>query len=633
MPSGERPGRTGPLLWAGYLEPMSARSGTLGPPVTPVTRRLPVGAEPLRDGVHFRVWAPDRARVEVVIEGRGTALLTPESGGYHSGLVPDTGAGAKYRFRLDGGEAYPDPASRFQPDGPHGPSEVIDASAYRWSDRRWRGIHRQGQVIYELHIGAFTPEGTWAAAARELPDLADLGVTLIELMPIADFPGRFGWGYDGVDLFAPTRLYGRPDDFKAFVDRAHSLGLGVLLDVVYNHLGPDGNYLGQYARAYVTDRHSTPWGPAPNYDGPDAAPVRELVLTNASYWIDEFHLDGLRLDATHTIHDDSGDHILDAIGRTVREHAGRRGTLVLAEDEPLRVQLALPKTAGGLGLDGIWNDDFHHAARVAATGRREGYYRAYRGTTDELVQAVHGPFTAPDVLEPAQLVNFLQNHDQIAHSARGLRLDALTSPGRWRALTGLLLLSPGTPLLFMGQEFAASSPFQFFADHEPELAELVRQGRAEHLAQFESVSDPAMQELLPDPGSPETFARSRLDPAERVGHPEAVTLHRELLALRRDPAFAAQRAPLGRALGEAALVLRFRQDDGLDRLFLLNLGRDLELDAETEPLLAPPAGYEWELIWSSEEPRYGGGGTPAAGREGKLIPAESALVLAPDRRS
>jgi maltooligosyltrehalose trehalohydrolase len=604
-------------------------------PVSPVIRRLPVGAEPGTAGVHFRVWAPDWGRVDVVVEGRRDPHpLKPEPGGFHSALVPGVGPGALYRFRLDGGDAFPDPVSRFQPGGPHGPSEVIDPGVFPWTDAGWPGVRRDGQVLYEIHVGAFTPEGTWAAAMRQLPALAELGITLIEVMPVADFPGRFGWGYDGVDLFAPTRLYGRPDDFRAFVDRAHALGLGVLLDAVYNHLGPDGNYLGQYARAYVTERHTTPWGPAPNYDGPDSSPVRELVLANAGYWIDEFHLDGLRLDASHTIHDDSPEHILEAIGRTVRAHGGRRGTVVYAEDEPQRVALALPPEAGGLGLDGIWNDDFHHAARVAATGRREGYYRRYLGSADELVSVTRGTLGAPNTLECARLVTFLQNHDQIAHSARGLRLDALTSPGRWRALTAFLLLSPGTPLLFMGQEFAASSPFLFFADHEPRLADLVRQGRAEHLAQFESVADPAVQALLPDPASPRTFERSRLDPGERARRPDAVALHRDLLALRRtDAAFAAQRAPEGRSLGGAALVLRFARDDGLDRLLLLNLGADLVLEHGGDGLLAPPSGTLWDLRWSSDDPRYGGSGTPAAAREGRLIPSESALVLAATRRS
>jgi len=584
--------------------------------------------------VHFRVWAPDRSRVEAVIEGASRpALLRAEPGGYFAGLAPGVRPGARYRYRLDGGETFPDPASRFQPDGPHGPSEVIDPASFNWTDRAWTGVRIRGQVMYELHVGAFTPEGTWAAAARELPALADLGITTVEIMPVADFPGRFGWGYDGVNLFAPTRLYGRPDGFRELVNRAHELGLGVLLDVVYNHLGPDGNYLGQFARGYTTERHTTPWGPAPNFDGPDAGPVRELVLANAGYWIEEFHVDGLRLDATHTIQDDSVDHILAAVGRTVRERARGRGTLVIAEDEPERVALALPPVHGGMGLDGIWHDDFHHAAVVAAVGKREGYYRPFLGSAEELVAVTQGTLRSASVLEPPQLVTFLQNHDQIAHSARGLRLHALTSPGRWRALTGFLLLSPGTPLLFMGQEFAASSPFLFFADHEPVLAALVRRGRADFLAQFESIADPAMRALLADPGSPDTFARCRLEPSERARHGEAVTLHRDLLRLRReDAAFSRQQTPTGRPLSALALALRFAGEDGLDRLVFVNLGHDVALGDEPDPLLTPPAGAAWSLLWSSEDPHYGGGGTPAAARESRLIPAESALVLAAERR-
>jgi maltooligosyltrehalose trehalohydrolase len=602
----------------------------------PIVRRLPVGAEPQsRGGVHFRVWAPDRKRVEAVIEGAPQPVqLRAEPGGYFAGLAPNARPGARYRYRLDGADAFPDPASRFQPEGPHGPSEVIDPASFHWTDSRWTGLRIVGQVFYELHVGAFTTEGSWSAAARELPALAELGITAVEVMPVADFPGRFGWGYDGVNLFAPTRLYGRPDDFRAFVNRAHELGLGVLLDAVYNHLGPDGNYLGQFARAYTTERHSTPWGPAPNYDGPDAGPVRELVLANAGYWIEEFHIDGLRLDATQTIHDDSSDHILAAIGRAVRERARARATLVIAEDEPERVELVLPAARGGMGLDGIWHDDFHHTAMVAAVGKREGYYRAFTGSAEELVAVTRGTLQAAGALEPPRLITFLQNHDQIAHSARGLRLHALTSPGRWRALTAFLLLSPDTPLLFMGQEFAASSPFLFFADHEPKLAALVRRGRADYLAQFESIADPAMRALLADPGAADTFERCRLVSAERQAHADALALHRDLLQLRReDAAFSRQVVPEGIALGPHALALRFSRDDGLDRLLLMNLGHQLPLGDGRDALLTPPLGSVWSLLWSSEDPRYGGGGTSAAARETRVMPAESALVLAAEHRS
>jgi maltooligosyltrehalose trehalohydrolase len=603
-------------------------------PPAPIVRRLPVGAEPQsRGGVHFRVWAPDRGLVEAVIEGAQPLQLRAERGGYFAGLASDARPGARYRYRLDGADAFPDPASRFQPEGPHGPSEVIDPASFRWTDSRWAGLPIAGQVFYELHVGTFTPEGSWSAAVRELPALAQLGITAVEIMPVADFPGRFGWGYDGVNLFAPTRLYGRPDDFRAFVNRAHELGLGVLLDVVYNHLGPDGNYLGQFARAYTTERHATPWGPAPNYDGPDAAPVREMVLANAGYWIEEFHIDGVRLDATQTICDDSSDHILAAIGRTVRERARGRATLVIAEDEPERVELVLPASRGGMGLDGIWHDDFHHVAMVAAVGKREGYYRAFTGSAEDLVAVTRGTLDAAGAVDPPRLITFLQNHDQIAHSARGLRLHALTSPGRWRALTAFLLLGPGTPLLFMGQEFAASSPFLFFADHEPELAAIVRRGRADYLAQFDSIADPAMRALLADPGAPDTFERCRLSPAERAAHGDAVALHRDLLQLRReDPAFSRQHAPNGCALGPLALALRFARDDGMDRLVLVNLGHQLPLGDERDPLLTPPLGAVWSLRWSSEDPRYGGGGTGPAARETRFMPAESVLVLAAERR-
>jgi maltooligosyltrehalose trehalohydrolase len=610
-------------------------------------RRLPVGAEVVPGGGHFRVWAPRRERVDVVLEGAGDPVpLAREETGYFSGLVPRAAAGSRYRYRLDGGGAFPDPASRCQPEGPHGPSQVIDPGTFRWSDGRWPGVSLEGQVIYELHVGTFTPEGTWQAAARELPALAALGITLVEVMPVADFPGRFGWGYDGVALFAPTRLYGSPDDVRHFVDRAHALGVGVLLDVVYNHLGPDGNYLRQFSDAYFSDRHTTDWGDALNFDGPGSEPVREFYLANAGYWIEEFHLDGLRLDATHAIHDTSDDHILTAIGRRVRERARGRGTLVIAEDEPARAGLVRRPGEGGQGLDAVWSDDFHHSARVAATGRREGYYRAYRGTPQELISAIkwgplfqgtrRTPREAPRGLPafgvpPARFVHFLQNHDQIAHSGHGLRLHALTSAGRWRALTALLLLGPETPLLFMGQEFAASSPFLFFADHEPGLARLVREGRARLLSQFASLADPAAQAGLADPGAPATFVRCKLDPSERERHAAAASLHRDLLALRRsDPVFRAQRerGMDGAVLAEAALALRFFGEGGRDRLLLLNLGRDLPLAGWAEPLLAASGGSRWALLWSSEDPRYGGGGTPEPARDGGLVPGESAIVLA-----
>ncbi|MBV9152759.1 MAG: malto-oligosyltrehalose trehalohydrolase, partial [Alphaproteobacteria bacterium] len=398
----------------------------------PHRRRLPIGAEPLTDGaVHFRVWAPRCRAIAVEIDGLPPASLSSEPGGYFSGQVRGARAGMRYRLRADGSDAWPDPASRFQPEGPHGSSEIIDPRTFRWSDTGWQGRTREELVIYEMHVGTFTPEGSWQAAQRELPALAELGITCLEVMPVADFPGKFGWGYDGVDLFAPTRLYGRPDDFRAFVDRAHALGLAVILDVVYNHLGPDGNYLKQFSEAYFTDRYQNEWGEAVNFDGPDSGPVREFVLANVRHWIEEYHLDGLRLDATQQTFDSSDDHILAAIVREVRQAGNGRSTVVIGENEPQQARLVRSPERGGYGLDALWNDDFHHSAMVALTGRREAYYSDYRGRPNEFVAAAKYGFLyqgqryiwqkkprgTPALDLPAEaFVVFLQNHDQIANS-------------------------------------------------------------------------------------------------------------------------------------------------------------------------------------------------------------------------
>jgi maltooligosyltrehalose trehalohydrolase len=622
-------------------------------------RRLPVGAEIMpAGGVHFRVWAPRRRSVELVLETAGeessedqshSVKLEPEADGYFSGHVSEATAGMLYRYRLDGAaDLYPDPATRFQPQGPHGPSQIIDASRFHWTDAGWQGTPLRGQVIYEMHIGTFTREGTWEAASRELAELAAAGITVLEVMPVADFPGRFGWGYDGVNLFAPTRLYGEPDDFRRFVDRAHAAGLGVILDVVYNHIGPDGNYLLQFATDYFTDRYKNEWGEAVNFDGPHSVPVREFFLANAEYWIDEFHLDGLRLDATQQIFDESREHILAALSRRVRQAARDRATLIVAENEAQHVQLVRPLDQGGYGLDGLWNDDFHHSAMVALTGHNEAYYTDYLGNPQELLSAVKWGYlyqgqryswqkqrrgTAALDQSPARFVTFIQNHDQVANSGRGLRCHLLTSPGRYRAMTALFLLAPGTPMLFQGQEFAASSPFLFFADHNPDLARLVRRGRAKFLSQFRSLALPEMQACLPDPSNAATFESCKLDFSERHSHRESYALHRDLLHLRReDPVFRAQRqrGVDGAVLGAQAFVLRYFAEDGHDRLLLVNLGRDLHLDPAPEPLLAPPEGKTWDIQWSSEDVRYGGSGTaPLDTEEGWRIPGEATVALWP----
>jgi maltooligosyltrehalose trehalohydrolase len=623
----------------------------------PLRRRLPVGAEIMEgSGVHFRVWAPNARRVEVVLDMKPDApvALTAEADGYFSAVVADVGAGTRYSFRLDrDGTVLPDPASRFQPDGPHGVSEVVDSSEFRWTDDQWRGVAPAGQVIYELHLGTFTREGTWQAAMRELPELAATGITVLELMPIAEFPGRFGWGYDGVDLFAPTRLYGMPDDARRFIDRAHALGLAVILDVVYNHIGPDGNYLRRFSADYFTDRYANEWGEAINFDGDRAGPVREFFIANAGYWIDEFHFDGLRLDATQQIFDASPEHILTAVARRVREAARGRRTFIVAENEPQHTRLVRAPEEGGYGLDALWNDDFHHAARVAVTGRSEAYYSDYAGTPQELISAVKRGYlyqgqryawqrqrrgTPAFDVDPARFVVFVENHDQIANSARGERLHALTSPGRYRAITALMLLAPGTPMLFQGQEFAASSPFLYFADHTPELARLVQEGRSDFLRQFPSIATPEMRACLAPPGDRSTFERCRLDFGERERHAEAYALHRDLLALRReDAAFRAQRrgGVDGAVLAEDAFVLRFFADDAADdRLLVVNLGRDVPMATVAEPLLAPPEQHRWEVRWASEHPRYGGCGIPAlAGDESWRLAGHTAVVLRPTPRA
>lgn len=619
-------------------------------------RRFPVGAEVTGAGVHFRVWAPVRKKIEVVLDGGGSVRLEAEASGYFSGLAPNARVGSCYKFKLDGGETCPDPASRFQPEGPHGWSEVIDATAFGWTDKNWRGVALPHQVIYEMHIGTFTKPGTWSSAQAELPHLAETGVTVLEVMPVAEFPGRFGWGYDGVQWFAPTRIYGSPDDFRRFVDRAHSLGLAVILDVVYNHLGPDGNYLGKFAPQYFCEK-TTDWGAAINFDGDDSGPVREFVIANACYWIDEFHLDGLRLDATQDIHDSSEDHILRAMARETRKHAAPREVIFIAENEPQQVKLVKPVEQGGYGLDGLWNDDFHHTAMVALTGRNEAYYTDYLGTPQELVSCMKYGYLyqgqrykwqkkrrgTPGLdMNPPAMVTFIQNHDQIANSAYGKRCHLLTSPGQLRAITALMLLAPGTPMLFQGQEFGASSPFLFFADHSAELNKQILEGRAEFLSQFRSLATPEMQERFTNPGDSATFERCKLDQSERETHREIYDLHRDLLKLRRDePAFRAQkrRGLDGAVLSSEAFLLRFFGEDGDDRLLMVNLGIDLHLDPAPEPLLAPPADCEWTILWSSENPKYGGIGTPALdsplldSNDNWQLPGHAAVVLQPNLKN
>jgi maltooligosyltrehalose trehalohydrolase len=611
------------------------------------TRRLPVGAEVQDRGVDFRVWAPKRRAVDVVIDGKATALER-ESGGYFRGQVSDARAGSLYRFRVDGDGAFPDPASRFQPEGPHGPSQVVDPARFEWTDGEWPGLSLPKQVIYEMHVGTFTREGTWRAAAAHLEKLQGV-CTVIEMMPVAEFDGEFGWGYDGVCFFAPTRIYGTPDDLRAFVARAHELGFGVIHDVVYNHLGPSGNYLPQYSDDYFSNKHHTDWGAALNYDAPGNEGLRELVVANAGYWIDEFHFDGLRLDATQCIMDDSPVHILREIGERVRSAAGPRKTFVVAENEPQNTRLAGSIESGGYGLDGLWNDDQHHSAYVALTGQAGAYFSDHRGEPQEFVSAVKYGYLfqgqwyswqkkrrgrSSRGLAPAAFVTFLENHDQVANTGFGKRLHARTHPGRYRALTALMMLGPGTPMLFQGQEFASSSPFLFFAHHTGDLAAAVRKGRAAFMRQFPSVAAASNEFEDDDPSDPAVFARCKLDHGERDKNVEAVLFHKDLFALRRDdPTLSAQgeHGLDGAVLGPSAFVLRwFGETEALDRLLLVNLGTEIHLGSAAEPLLAPPYGSAWSLSWSSESPHYGGNGmVNPEEKEGWTLAGESAALLAP----
>jgi maltooligosyltrehalose trehalohydrolase len=572
-----------------------------------------------------------------------------ESDGHFNGFDRAAVAGARYWLRLDGGHLRPDPASRYQPEGPHGPSAYIDPSAFAWTDAAWPGPPRGGQIIYELHVGTFTRDGTWRAAAEQLAELARIGITTIEMMPVGEFAGRFGWGYDGVDLYAPSHLYGAPDDLRHFVDRAHAVGLAVILDVVYNHLGPDGNFLMEFAREYFTDRYENDWGEAINFEGP--RPARDFFVENAAYWIDEFHMDGLRLDATQDIHDASKEHAIQSIVTAARDAAPTRRVFIVAENEPQDTAIVRDTDTGGYGADALWNDDAHHTAVVALTGRREAYYRDYQGTPQELISCARFGYLyqgqyyswqkkrrgtpALDLL-PHAFVAYLENHDQIANTAFGRRLHEVASPPRLRAMTAWLLLGPETPMLFQGQEFWSSAPFLYFADHRKDLAASVRDGRREFLAQFPSMADPAVQRMLPAPNDAATFEQCKLDFSERQTHAQAYALHSDLLALRRaDPVLsqAGTRRPEGAVLGAGALLLRYLDRVHGDRLILINLDCDLDVTPAREPLLAAPAQCRWRVGWSSESPSYGGQGMPEIDLDGLFVlPGGTALLLVPDRR-
>jgi len=622
-------------------------------------RSLGIGAEVFPEGTHFRVWAPKCQKVELVLENQNsnrhsiniTHNLKSEENGYFSTLIPEAKNGTLYQFRLNKeSRLYPDPASRFQPQGPHGPSQVIDPSSFKWADKEWKGVPDKGRVIYEMHIGTFTQAGTWASAQQELIELSNLGITIIEMMPINEFHGNFGWGYDGVNLFAPSHNYGSPDDLRAFIDHAHMLDIAVILDVIYNHFGPEGNYIKAFSNDYFTSNKKTDWGEAINFDEPGSKEVREFYLNNAAYWIKEFHFDGLRIDATQNIYDNSIPHILTEINEVVRKSAPDRKTYQIAENEPQQPRLIQSFEEGGCEFDALWNDDFHHSAMVRLTGHHENYFIDYLGSPQEFISSAkygflyQGQWYAYHKKErggptlnfpPSKFINYIQNHDQIANFVHGLRVHALTDPGTYRVMTALLLLSPGTPLLFQGQEFASSAPFYYFADHQPEIALQVLGGRRQFFKLFPSMSTSDIQSKIPKPEEVETFKKCKLNMLERKEHPHAYALHLDLLKLRRhDSVFCSPRinGVDGAVLNPDTFVIRFFGDTEEDtRLLFVNFGMDYLLSPVPEPLLAPPKDMQWSMLWSSEDSRYGGGGTPPLSTAHHwLILGHSALVLIPN---
>jgi malto-oligosyltrehalose trehalohydrolase len=612
---------------------------------------LPFGAELVAGGVGFRLWAPRAKSVELLLEGPSSIVIPgmttgnsegaaaipmrAQRGGWWSLKTSRAAAGSRYRYRVDG-HAYPDPASRAQPDGVHGASRVVDPAAYDWHDDDWRGRAWEELVIYELHLGTFSAAGGFAGAIDHLDDLVRLGVTAIEVMPIAEFAGRRNWGYDGAQLFAPASAYGSPDELKALVGACHARGLAVLLDVVYNHFGPEGNYLHAIAPDFFTDRHKTPWGAAIDYDGPDSWPVRDFMIHNALYWLEEYHFDGLRLDAVHAIADDSRPDIITEIAERVRAHVTDRPIhLILENDKNAARRLARDGGGRPAHYTAQWNDDLHHALHALVTGQTEGYYGDYADCpVAHLGRALAEGFAYQGEASPYRdgrrrgepsgdlpataFVSFLQNHDQVGNTPFGTRITQRAPEALVHAAVATVLLSPEIPLLFMGEEWASARPFLFFCDFAPPLDEAVREGRRREFAQYPEFRDPAARRRIPDPTAEATFAASRLDWSEREREPHAAWLarYRELLALRREaivPRLAGI-VPGGSyaRIGPAALRAAWRLGDGATLLLLANFA------AVPVPLAAPPPPEH--LLYCSA-PGTPNGELPAACAACYLLPA------------
>ncbi|HET6467274.1 MAG TPA: malto-oligosyltrehalose trehalohydrolase [Geminicoccaceae bacterium] len=594
---------------------------------------MPFGAALRDDGrVRFRLWAPDLEELRLALEDRGETLpMQPVGGGWFELVTDRAGAGSRYRYLLPDGLAVPDPASRGQAGGVHGASLVVDPGRYAWRHADWRGRPWHEAVVLELHLGTFSPEGTFRGAISKLAHLRSLGVTAIEIMPIAAFGGARNWGYDGVLLYAPADCYGTPDDLKALIDAAHGEGLMVLLDVVYNHFGPDGNFLPRYAGAFFNPGEPTPGGPAIDYRRPE---VRDFAIHNALYWLEEYRFDGLRLDAVHAIQDPGEPHLLDELAARVRETLGAERHVHLILENDANEARRLARAVGGADrYDAQWNDDWHHCAHVLLTREGEGYYAPYTERPHAMlarslaegfvyqgeVSPNHGgPRGEPSAgLAPTAFIDFLQNHDQIGNRAMGERLAALAEPRALEALTALLLLSPQVPMLFMGEEWGTERPFLFFTDFEGELRDAVREGRRKEFARFPAFADPERRARIPDPNDPATFARSRLDwnEPELPAHAARLALVRRLLALRHEflvPRLAATEGHAGEATapGDGTVRAGWRLGDGSRLLVLANLGDgaatglerpDAELlvavPGEADAALARGGLPPWSVVW------------------------------------
>jgi maltooligosyltrehalose trehalohydrolase len=575
------------------------------------------GAIPQHDGVRFRVMAPSAGDLQLHLLSGAAAGVYPlaQHGGIFESFVRNAGAGDRYAYTIDGGPLRPDPASRCQPDGVHQPSAIVDAGAYRWRHVDWRGADPRGLAIYELHVGTFTPQGTFAGARERLRYLQELGVTAIELMPIAEFAGTRNWGYDGVCLYAPSHNYGHADDLRTFVDAAHGLGIAVILDVVYNHLGPEGAYLPLFHPGYITSAHDTPWGGAINMDAEGSALVRAFIIDNACHWITEYRIDGLRLDATHALIDDSPTHIVAELTAHVRA-AAPHPVLVHAEDHRNLASMLEPREQGGWDLDGVWADDFHHVVRRHLAGDAHGYYQDYAGAAEEIARTLRDGWlysgqptrrsgrargTDASRIPMRKFVVCLQNHDQIGNRAFGDRLNQSITPAAWRAASVLLLTAPTTPLLFMGQEWAASTPFQFFTDLEPDLGRLVTEGRRNEFKDFPAFVDQEARARIPDPQAIDTFAASKLDWNEREKpiHTCTLALYTTLLGLRRTvPALAGSGALTGHAeaLDEGTVLVR-REEEGRRFWIVARLSGAGEV-------MANPKGSGVHVVLTTEDPRF-----------------------------